>query len=67
MGGSSCHPVVFCHISVISILDVGRQVIHGVAVTVDFPDAYTRRAPFGIVVQPQFYRGNFRVLAQELL
>ena len=41
--------------------------MYGVAVSVDFPDADTRHAPFGIVVQPQFYRGNFRVLAQELL
>ena len=67
MGGSSCHQVVFCHISVISILDVGRQVMHGVAVSVDFPDADTRHAPFGIVVQPQFYRGDLRVLAQKFL
>ena len=67
MGGSSCHQVAFCHIIVISILDVGRKVMHGVAVSVDFPDADTRHAPFGIVVQPQFYRGDLRVLPQEFL
>ena len=41
--------------------------MHGVAVSVDFPDADTRHASFGIVVQPQFYRGDFRVLAQKFL
>ena len=41
--------------------------MHGVAVSVDFPDADTRHTPFGIVVQPQFYRGDFRVLAQKFL
>ena len=67
VGGGSCHQVVFCHISVISILDVGRQVMHGVAVSVDFPDTDTRHASFGIVVQPQLYRGDLRVLTQEFL
>ena len=67
MGGGSYHQVAFCHISVISILDVGRKVMHGVAVSVDFPDADTRHAPLGIVVQPQFYRGDLRVLAQKFL
>ena len=41
--------------------------MHGVAVSVDFPDADTRHAPFGIGVQPQFYRGDLRVLAQKFL
>ena len=41
--------------------------MHGVAVSVDFPDADTRHAPLGIVVQPQFYRGDLRVLAQKFL
>ena len=36
-------------------------------VSVDFPDADTRHASFGIVVQPQFYRGDLRVLPQEFL
>ena len=39
--------------------------MHGVAVSVDFPDADTRHAPFGIVVQPQFYRGDLRVPLQK--
>ena len=41
--------------------------MHGVAVSVDFPDTDTCHAPFGIVVQPQFYRGDLRVLAQKFL
>ena len=41
--------------------------MHGVAVRVDFLDADTRHAPFGIVVQPQLYRGDLRVLPQKFL
>ena len=67
MGGSSCHQVVFCHISVISILDVGRQVANLILFSVKVLNADTRHASFGIVVQTQFYRGDLRVLAQKFL
>ena len=67
VGGSSCHPVVFCHISVISILDVGRQVANLILFSVKVLNVDTRHASFGIVVQPQFYRGDLRVLAQKFL
>lgn len=46
MGGSSCHPVVFCHISVISILDVGRQVANLILFSVKVLNADTRHTPF---------------------
>lgn len=57
----------FCHISVISILDVGRQVANLILFSVKVLNVDTRHAPFGIVVQPQFYRGDLRVLAQKFL
>lgn len=62
MGGSSYHQVVFCYICVIPALKAGRQIQHLIVVSVDFLNVGACHTARTVVIEPQLYCPDFRVL-----